>query len=314
MYIIFLAAVIMIGGYFAFRYIGLCYAFRKIKEELETVQKDLTQNQILHLPLPNRHLAELLSSFNDTLEEIQAERQKYEKREREFQKQIENISHDLRTPLTVILGYLKLMKKTDYSVFKEDQEMIKELEENLKILEHKSEVMNTLVAQFYELSRLNAGDYKMVTEELDIVRTLRESIVGNYQAFGQEQLNVETALPRHPVWVLGDKAALERIFLNLIQNAGRYADSYLRIGVREEKKGVVVFFENDTKKLAEEDVTHLFERFYMQDNSRNQGGTGLGLTVAKALAEEMGGEMQVRAEKKTEGEEALVVCFELYMK
>lgn len=314
MYIIFLTAAIIIGGYFAFRYIGLCYAFRKIKEELETVQKDLTQNQILHMPVPNRHLAELLSSFNDTLEGIQTERQKYEKREKEFQRQIENISHDLRTPLTVILGYLRLMKKTDYSALKEQKGMPKELVENLKIIEHKAEVMSTLVTQFYEFSRLNAGDYKITAEELDIVRTLRESIVGNYQAFGQEQLNVETALPRHPVWVLGDKAALERIFLNLIQNAGRYADSYLRIGVREEKKGVVVFFENDTKKLAEEDVTHLFERFYMQDNSRNQGGTGLGLTVAKALAEEMGGEMQVRAEKKTEGEEALVVCFELYMK
>lgn len=104
----------VIGLYCTFRYLFLLYAFHKLTKEVKEVRQDLTQNQILHLPLPNRHLAGLISEFNYTLEDIQKERQKYEKREKEFQKQIENISHDLRTPLTVILGYLKFVKNKNY--------------------------------------------------------------------------------------------------------------------------------------------------------------------------------------------------------
>lgn len=107
---------VIIGGYFIFRYVSLIGAIEKIIGDLEEIQHDLTQNQMLHLPIPNRHLRKLLCVFNSTLEEIQKERQKYEKREKEFQRQIENISHDLRTPLTVILGYLKLFKKSQHNL------------------------------------------------------------------------------------------------------------------------------------------------------------------------------------------------------
>lgn len=79
--------------------------------ELKDIQQDLSQNQIVHLPIPDKSLSKLLSVFNSIIEEIRKERQTYERRERDFQKQIENISHDLRTPLTVILGYLKLLNQ-----------------------------------------------------------------------------------------------------------------------------------------------------------------------------------------------------------
>lgn len=126
-YILIIIAVI--GIYFAFRYVSLLYAFRKMTKEMQEIREDLTQNQMLHLPVPNRHLAKVMSEFNSTLEEIQKERQKYEKREKEFQKQIENISHDLRTPLTVILGYLKFVKNKKYLTRDE------ELKETLEIIE-----------------------------------------------------------------------------------------------------------------------------------------------------------------------------------
>lgn len=276
----------VIGFYCVFRYLSLLYAFRKIRKEVGEVRQDLTQNQILHLPLPNRHLAGLIGEFNNTLEEIQKERQKYEKREKEFQKQIENISHDLRTPLTVILGYLKYVKNKEYVV------QDKELREILDIIELKGETMKNLVAQFYEFSRLNAGDYTLKPDKVDMSRILRESLLGNCQILEGTNLEVNINIPEYPVWVMGDGAALERIFLNLLQNAGRYARTYLNIQVSETEKDVSVFFVNDAEGVSKEMVSYLFDRFYIQDASRNQGGTGLGLTVAKLLVEEMGGTLE----------------------
>jgi len=300
----------VIGFYCAFRYLSLLYAFRKIRKEVREVQQDLTQNQILHLPLPNRHLAGLIGEFNNTLEEIQKERQKYEKREREFQKQIENISHDLRTPLTVILGYLKYVKNKEYVV------QDKELREILDIIELKGETMKNLVAQFYEFSRLNAGDYTLKPDKVDMSRILRESLLGNCQILEGTNLEVNINIPEYPVWVMGDAAALERIFLNLLQNAGRYAHTYLNIWMSETEKDVSVFFANDAEGVSKEMVIHLFDRFYIQDASRNQGGTGLGLTVAKLLSEEMGGTLEACLNEDGSGPEQKsksVISFELRM-
>lgn len=312
LYII-LAVIAIIGSYFTFRYFSILYAFREMTKEIQEIQKDLTQNQILHLPIPNRHLAKVMCFFNGTLEEIRKERQKYEKREKEFQKQIENISHDLRTPLTVILGYLKLVKNKDKVLSIKD----KELEETLEIIENKAEIMKTLVTQFYEFSRLNAGDYELSLTNVDISRTLRESLMGNYQVLEQSDLEVDINMPEHPIWVMGEEVALERIFLNLLQNAGRYADTYLHISIKEEEQNVSISFINDTNRLSEDDIPHLFDRFYMQDSSRNQVGTGLGLTVAKSLAEAMGGMLKAsivdKELLKTERNK-FTICFELYMK
>lgn len=216
----------------------------------------------------------------------------------------------MRTPLTVILGYLKFVKNRKYL------EQNEELKETLKIIEHKAETMKSLVTQFYEFSRLNAGDYKLKLNNVDISRILRESLVGNYQFLEQSDLKVDIDIPEHPIWVIGEEAGLERIFLNLMQNAGRYADTSLNIMVKETEKNVTISFINDTTRLSEEEASHLFDRFYMQDSSRNQEGTGLGLTVAKSLAEEMGGTLEVHMDVPDLSEidsDKSIVSFELCM-
>lgn len=268
---------------FALRYFLLRRALLQLTEDLEDARRDLSQNLALHMAVPDKALAGLTASLNAALSDMQAERQKYLKREKEFQKQIENVSHDLRTPLTVILGYLKLMKNTE--IFSGQSNA--PLAEAVEIVERKAETMKTLVSQFYDYSRIAGGDYELTLERTDLARLLRESLAGNYQLLAQSALQIETKIPEHPVWVLGETSALERIFFNLLQNAGRYADTYLHISIEETARQISVVFINDTHLLTAEDVPHLFERFYMQDNARRQGGTGLGLTVAKSLAEKM---------------------------
>lgn len=312
LYIILLIIVIIVGGYFSFCYISLIYAMRKIRKDIDDIQQDFTQNQIIHLPIPNKHLEKLLYSFNSALEEIRKERQQYEKREKEFQKQIENISHDLRTPLTVILGYLKIFKKSQTILLSND----KELSDTINIIEQKAEIMKSLVEQFYDYSRLKSDNYELVLNKVDVSRTLRESLMGNYQILEQAHLKIDINIPNHPIWILGEESALERIFLNLFQNVGRYANNLFQIMIKEQKNGVSILFINDTCILLEDDIPYLFDRFYIQNSSRNQVGTGLGLTIAKSLAEKMNGTLEVDLLKNSNNDDnkRVVICFELWLK
>ena len=304
-----IAILLILSGFFAFRYFSLIYAMNQIKNEVLDVQQDLTQNQMLHMPLPEKHMKELLCSLNSLLEEIQKERKRYETQEKEFRKQIENISHDLRTPLTVILGYIKLYKNAHAEQIANDPD----LTEMIITLESKSETMKNLVTQFYDYSRINAGDYKLQLNTVDVAKMLRESLMGNYQVLEHSDLKVDVMIPEHPVWVLGSESALERIFVNLLQNVSRYADTFFQIKIREDNDSAYISFINDTSLLSDEDLPHLFERFYMQDGARNQNGTGLGLTVAQSLAKEMGGVLSVEKIEHPDGLDCsgIVVCFHL---
>ena len=279
---------IIAAAYFAFRYFALEHALQETARELSQIQGDLLRNQILHLPLPDKGLERLMESINGALEQIRRERMAYEKREREFQQQIENISHDLRTPLTVILGYLKWLKAPSGNAsFR--------LEESLDVLERGARSMEHLVSQFYAFSRVNGMDFSLELEQLDVCRLLRESLADNYGSLEREGFSLESRLPEHPVMAQGNRDACQRIFANMLTNAGRYAHSYLDIRMQESCGQVQVLFENDSAEIRENDVPNLFNRFYRNDVSRSKGGTGLGLTIAKSLAEAMGGSLTAQA-------------------
>jgi len=291
--------------YFVMRAHLLGRALRDAAGQLKEIQSDFTQNRVLHLAVPEKDLEALMSAVNDTLYEIRSERTQYAKRERDFQSQIEAISHDLRTPLTIILGYLKLLKKqteTGFSGITDEQQ------EMLNTTIRKAEAMEHLIAQFYDYSRLNAGDYEMTLETIDIGRVLREVFVDNCLILEKENLEVDTSFPNHPVWIKGNYDALERIFVNLLQNTGRYARRHVKLGIEEKGDQVLVLFENDTDKLSEQDIPNLFERFYRKDLSRNQGGSGLGLTIAKELAEEMMGSLEAGLADRTSALESADNC------
>ena len=310
MYIFMFTVTTIIGGYFAFRYFSIANALKETNKELKEIQKDLSKNRILHLPLPDQNLENLLISMNTVLEETHKERKNYEKREKEFQKQIENISHDLRTPLTVILGYLKLLEDPDDNLL-----LNEELTATLKIIRQKAQVMEKLVSQFYAFSRLTADDDSFIMRKTDINKILRETLLGNYQILEESGIRVDAGLPDFPIWVWSDETALERIFSNLFQNAGRYVDSFLKIHIEESRTEIRICFENDAKSLSDQELPHLFDRFYMQDYSRSRGGTGLGLTIAKFLAEKTGGSLTAKRKEmpfpsKTT-EDLMVLCFEL---
>lgn len=280
--------------YFAVRYFMIKHAMQDVEKQMHEIQQDITQNQILHLPLPNRSMETLTGTMNAILEDIRKEHQDHLQQEKEFQEQLENISHDLRTPLTVILGYLKFMRKdTQASLWNEEQT------ESLQIIERKARIMEVLVNEFYMFSRLHAQDYEIQIQKVDINRLVKESVMDHYQMLMEASLQVEADTKDYAVYVSGDAQGLQRILSNLIQNACRYAQSFFHVRISEQEQTIVIEFVNDCEPLKESEVEHMFDRFYKHDSARSQEGTGLGLTVAKSLAEAMQGSLMAELHRET---------------
>lgn len=275
---------LILAAVFALRFYMLKAALRDTSRQLQEICQNIGENQVVHLPLPDRDLEMLMASMNQALGEIRAQGENYARRERAFQAQIQAISHDLRTPLTVILGYLKFFQKKDAMSADEQKEI-------LKIMERKARSMEDLVAEFYDYSRLYARDYTVTIEKTDAGKILREVFAENCLMLESAHLQVSQDLPKHPVWVLGQAGALERIFANLFQNAARYGDSFLELTMEEKGSQILISFTNNTTRLSPGDVPYLFDRFYMGDPSRSRGGSGLGLTIAHSLARAMGGSL-----------------------
>ncbi len=287
MWQILLVIALAIVVYFAARYYLLRHSIKNVEGELNDISKHLEDNRIVRLPNPNKDLESLLVTINKTLADIRQSAIEHANREANLKAQIEHISHDLRTPLTGILGYLSLIDKVGLN---------EESLEALDAIERKASSLKRLIADFYELSLANAKNEPLDRQSIDIARALNETAASQYQLLEKSGLEVSISMPADPVFALANADALERILENLFQNAARYAKSFLRIRLEVKPNNVVLSFTNDTDTLIRDtQLDQLFEPFFVLDQSRNQEGSGLGLTIAKSLAESMGANLTAKA-------------------
>lgn len=277
------ALLFILAFYFACRLFWLRRSLRQAARSLKDISADLKENRVLKLPLPEQDLEYLLKAINENLQSIRLERLNYAKWEQELKEQVENISHDLRTPLTAIQGYLKMLDTSNMSEINL---------EYLNIAIRKSGTLQDLIAQFYDLSRITSSEFLLELEPLDAARILKETCLDHYALLEKEHLQFHMEVPETPVFLRGNAGALTRIFSNLLQNAVRYALHQLNICLKANAAAhtVQLHFSNDIDPLPRRsDPERLFDRFYMQEQSRGHGGTGLGLTISKFLTEYMNG-------------------------
>lgn len=281
--------------HFTMRLLMLRSSIRRINRELTQIASDLEENRVVKLPVPEKEMEALLVTMNRTLKEIREQRISYQKKEQQLKEQIENISHDLRTPLTAILGYLKMI---------DTEGLDDEGREYLGIAIAKSQTLQKLVSQFYELSCVTSDNFHLKQERVDVARLLRECCLEHYPLFEQEKKELQIDIPEVPVVISADGDALARVFENLLQNSIRYARSGLWITLNQEE-GSITFLNDIHPGQEVSDPNRLFDRFYMQKEARNQGGSGLGLTISKYLTQLMGGTMEAEYATK-EGKRYLI--------
>ena len=254
---------------------GLLQAAQRMKAQLsnETTVR-------LALPCPSRGAEQLLAGINDLLELRQQERADYRRKEQQLRRQIANVSHDLRTPLTSILGYLQLLEQEDLSPEKR--------EEYFRIVEGRARTLQSFIASFYDLSRIEGGELPLEREQVDLRRALSDQLAASYGQIEEAGLDMEVELADGlpPVWA--DSGAVARIFSNLLTNALRHGKDALSVRLYRAGNVIVSAFSNRAEGLTAEDAAHVFERFYTADKMRTGQSTGLGLAIVKALAERMG--------------------------
>lgn len=261
---------------------------RALTKEFEMLMTE-EGNGELHLGSPSSDIEKFLEVFNAYLEKMRESQLAVQKKEQKLKDEITNISHDLRTPLTSMKGYLRLLEEVNVT------ENPKEREEYLAITVKKTEQLQYLVEQLYEYTNLRDKVEALCLEKTELYGFFCNQILNYYHDF--ETKGIQVQLPdEQQCEVLADKQALERIFGNMIGNALKYGKDYWKIEIENTNSTVKMIFQNPANGLTEEEVSHLFERFYMQEQSRTVGGSGLGLTIAKMLMESMGGDMTAKLE------------------
>lgn len=250
----------------------------------------------LRLAAPNPAAEELMAQVNGLLREMEDQRSDFRNREQALRRQIANVSHDLRTPLTSILGYLQLLEKEELSP--------EERREYLSTIESRARVLQGLITSFYDLSRLEAGEYPILREKVDLREVLGELLAAYYDEL-EAHFDVTVDLPEDLPQVWGDRAAMTRVYSNLLRNAMEHGSGTLSISAWSGNGEVSVRVSNGGAELTDEDLPRVFDRFYTTDKTRSGRNTGLGLAIVKALAYQMEG----RAEAELTGDQFSIILY-----
>ena len=254
---------------------GLRRAAQRIREQ---AAKRTTVRLVL--PCPSAGAEELLCCVNELFELHQEERAGYRRKEQALRQQIANVSHDLRTPLTSILGYLQLLEGDGLTPEKR--------QEYLTVIEGRARTLQIFIASFYDLSRIEGGELPLEREKVDLARALSDQLASAYEQIEGAGLAMEVDIAADLPSVWADRGAVARIFSNLLTNALRHGTDTLSIRLYRDGERIVSAFSNRAEDLTAEDAAHVFERFYTADKMRTGQSTGLGLAIVKALAERMG--------------------------
>jgi signal transduction histidine kinase len=266
---------------------GIHAELKKISETLSAILETDSEEKVMVFT-DDQMVQSLCAQINRLLEDRQKIRVDYRKQELSSKKMLSNISHDIKTPLTVILGYLEILRLKD--------------PENaaLQKTEVKAKQVMELIDQFFTLAKLEAGDRNLEITKVNITEICRENVLEFYEILQQREFTVELMIPEKSIYVQGEKKSVERILNNLISNVLRYGSdgNYIGVFLREDMEDVSIDVADRGKGIEKEFADSVFERLYTMEDSRNRKiqGNGLGLTIARNLARQMGGDILLESE------------------
>ena len=232
-------------------------------------------NTLIDISHRNKIMCGFAKRLNTELRKLRKERHRFQQGDLELKNAVTNISHDLRTPLTAISGYLDLLDNAEKS---------EEAERYIKVIRNRTEVLRQLTEELFCYSVVTSPEYDNDVEFVSVNSVLEESILGFYAVLQERNITPNISMPENKVFRKVNRAALSRIFSNLLNNAIKYSDGDLNITLNDTGE---ITFSNTASDLSEVDVKKLFDRFYTVENARKS--TGLGLSISRILIEQMKG-------------------------
>lgn len=259
-----------------------------ISQKLEEIL-DTDSDEKVMVFTDNPSLISLATQINRLLVDRQKVRADYRRSELASKRMLSNISHDIKTPMTVILGYLEIMRINGDP----RQEMLGKVESTAhRVME--------LITQFFTLAKLEAGDTELERSKLNLNEVCSENILSFYELLSTQDFQIEVDIPNAPISVMSNSDALQRILFNLISNAIRYgADGkYLGMVLRSDEENAYIDIIDKGRGIPKEFADTIFDRLFTMEDSRNprMQGNGLGLTIAKNLAVQLGGDITLTSQ------------------
>ena len=253
------------------------YTLRKAASEIaEAFSARLREdtNTLIDISSRDRKMRELAEAVNRELKLLRKQRQQFINGDRELKEAVAGVSHDLRTPLTAIYGYLELLER---------EELSDDAARYVARIRGRAETLRELMEELFRYSVV-ASTPEVSPEPVNLCRVLEESLISFYGSFTGRGIEPEVAIPEEEIRRNLDPTALTRIFGNIIGNAIKYSDGDFAVTLTPDG---TVTFANTAAALSSVDVGKLFDRFFTVDSARKS--TGLGLSIAKLLTERMHG-------------------------
>ncbi|MBP5492712.1 MAG: HAMP domain-containing histidine kinase [Clostridiales bacterium] len=262
--------------------IRLKLSLRNIASQVQEMSHEET-NQLVRNSSGQKMLNPLINSINGELRDLRQKVVTAEKKNREVRESLAEISHDLRTPLTAASGYTGMLKDMDLT----EEEKLR----YLNVVEDRFETSRNLVDQLFYYTRLESDSLGWNEEEVDIRKVLTSVLAMYYMDFEKKNYEMQVQIEEKVMPVLADQEAVKRIFSNIISNGLSHGEGDFSISLNQssDEKSFRFRFSNRATNITEEDASHLFEKYFTKDKVRSSSNTGLGLAIAKSLAEKMGG-------------------------
>ena len=262
----------------------LRHSLREAAEELDEKLRTDT-NTLISISSGDQAMQSLVTHINRQLQALRRERLRLHSGNAELTAAVTNVSHDLRTPLTALCGYLDLL---------EQEPQTEVAARYLAVIRERTDAMRALTEELFRYSVLTATADELHTEPVCLNDVLEQSLAGFYGALSARGITPSVQLPEEKVIRPLDAAALRRVFDNILSNAAKYSDGDLAVVLAPDGK---VTFSNRASALSRVEAARLFDRFYTVDSAR--GSTGLGLSIAKLLTEKLHGTISADYENET---------------
>ena len=225
----------------------------------------------------------LIDSINILIVEHHRQKKEYEETRQNFKSMVTTISHDFRTPLTSISGYVQILLDDDDVSYENRQKY-------LKIIESRAISLSSLIEDFYTVSSIDSLDYPYNLTTISLSEILRAQIAAYYVELEKRYSTIEVDIVESPCYMISDRTSLQRIFSNLIKNALSYGIDKIRISLKEDENSYKIEFSNSLYENADKNIADkIFERNYSVNWASSSKSTGLGLSIAKSMTEKMGG-------------------------
>lgn len=249
-------------------------------------------NTLIDISCRDKHMLSLADSINQQLKLLRKQRQQYLTGDRELKEAVTNISHDLRTPLTAVCGYLDLLAREEKS---------ENVKRYLAAIGNRVEALKQLTEELFRYSIILTVEEELQLEPVNLNGAVEESVASFYGALTERGVTPEISMPETSVIRMLNKQALSRVFSNILNNAIKYSNGDLTIALKETGE---ITFSNAASQLDEVQIGKLFDRFFTVEAARSS--TGLGLSIAKTLVERMNGTISARWK---DGKLSVCVCF-----